>query len=239
MEYNSEKDDLIIPEYGRNVQMLIQHAKTIEEDDMRQAFIEKIIDLMHQMHPQNRNIDDYRSKLWKHIFRIAEYDIDVMPPNGEIPTPDSDLKKPEAVGYPMSNAKFRHYGNNVQILIDKALSMEEGPKKDGFVAVIGSYMKMAYRTWNKEHYVSDEIIKQDLFNMSDGKLSIEDEASLDNLTNANRKKRRSNENDRRGGDRRNDRRGGDRRGGDRRGGDRRNDRRGGDRRGGGRGGYRR
>ena len=232
MEYNSEKSDLIIPEYGRNVQMLIRHARTIEQDEIRQAFIERVIDLMHQMHPQNRNIDDYRSKLWKHVFRIAEYELDVMPPSGEIPTPETDIKKPEPVSYPASNAAYRHYGNNVQILIDKALQMEEGPKKEGFVAVIGGYMKMAYKTWNKEHYVSDEIIKQDLINMSNGKLSVSDDVSLDGLSNANRRKKRDNDNDRdhRGG--RNDRR--DHRGGrndrrDHRGG--RNDRR--DHRGGG------
>ncbi len=196
MEYNSEKSDLIIPEYGRNVQMLIRHARNIESNEMRQAFIERVIDLMHQMHPQNRNIEDYRSKLWKHVFRIAEYELDVMPPNGEIPTPETDIKKPEPVSYPASNAAYRHYGNNVQILIDKALKMEEGPKKDGFVSVIGGYMKMAYKTWNKEHYISDEIIKQDLLNMSDGKLSVADNVSLDGLSNANRKKRRDNDNDR-------------------------------------------
>ena len=229
MEYNSEKSKLIIPEYGRNVQMLIRHAKTIEDGEIRQAFIEKVIDLMHQMHPQNRNIDDYRSKLWKHIFRIAEYDIDVLPPSGEIPTPETDFKKPEPVGYPAYNGGYRHYGNNVQILIEKALQMEDGPKKNGFLLVIGSYMKMAYKTWNKEHYVSDEIIKQDLINMSDGKLSIPDNESLDGLSKAKRPNRndRNDRNDRdRGG--RNDRRGGRNDRNDRRGGrNDRNDRRGG------------
>jgi len=205
MEYNSEKTGLIIPEYGRNVQMLIRHARTIESNEMRQAFIERVIDLMHQMHPQNRNIDDYRSKLWKHVFRIAEYDLDVMPPSGETPTPETDLKKPEPVSYPASNAAYRHYGNNVQILINKALMMEDGPKKIGFVTVIGGYMKMAYKTWNKEHYISDEIIKQDLLNMSDGKLSIADNISLDGLSNANRKKKHDNDRDR--NDRRDNHRG--------------------------------
>jgi hypothetical protein len=205
MEYNSQKSSLIIPEYGRNVQMLIRHARTIENNEIRQAFVEKVIDLMHQMHPQNRNIEDYRSKLWKHIFRIAEYDLDVMPPSGEIPTPEDDFKKPEPVNYPASNAKYRHYGNNVQVLIDKALKMEDGPKKDGFVAVIGSYMKMAYKTWNKEHYVSDEIIKQDLVNMSDGKLSINDHISLDGLTNANKRKKQGNDDNNSRGSRRDSR----------------------------------
>jgi hypothetical protein len=207
MEYNSEKSDLIIPEYGRNVQMLIRHAKTIESDEIRQAFIERVIDLMHQMHPQNRNIEDYMSKLWKHVFRIAEYDIEVMPPSGEIPTPETDITIPEPVNYPIANVKYRHYGNNVQILIDKALKMEDGPKKDGFILVIGGYMKMAYKTWNRDHFVSDEIIKSDLHKMSDGRLIIADNISLDGLSNSNRRKRKDDNNDRGRNDRgdRNDR----------------------------------
>jgi hypothetical protein len=227
MEYNSEKSDLIIPEYGRNVQMLIRHAKTIESDEIRQAFIEKVIDLMHQMHPQNRNIEDYMSKLWKHVFRIAEYDIKVMPPSGEIPTPETDVTIPEPVSYPVANVRYRHYGNNVQILINKALKMEDGPKKDGFLLVIGGYMKMAYKTWNREHFVSDEIIKGDLQKMSDGKLIIANNISLDGLSNSNRRKRKD-DNDRGGrNDRRNDRGSRNDRRNDRGGrNDRRNDRRG-------------
>jgi len=196
MEYNSEKSNLIIPEYGRNVQMLIQHAKTIEDNDLRQAFVEKVIDLIQQMHPQNRNIDDYRSKLWKHVFRIAEYELDVMPPTGEIPTPETDFVKPEPINYPINGVAYRHYGNNVQVLINKAIKMEDSAKKEGFVKVIGSYMKMAYRTWNKEHYVSDEIIKQDLYNMSEGQLSISPDISLDGLSNSNRKKKQGENNHR-------------------------------------------
>ena len=233
MEYNSEKPDLVIPEYGRNIQMLIRHTQTIEDPEMRQEFIERVIDLMQQMHPQNKKIDDYRLKLWKHVFRIAEYNLDVVPPDGEIPTPETDIKKPDPVPYPSHAGGFRHYGHNVQILINKAIEMEDGPKKEGFILVIGSYMKMAYKTWNKEqHYVSDDIIKQDLFKMSDGKLSVPDNQSLDGLSNANRRKK--NENDRSGrNDRRNDSRGGGRN-------DRRNDSRGGrnDRRSDSRGGGR-
>ena len=256
MEYNSEKPNLVIPEYGRNIQMLIRHTQTIEDPEMRQEFIERVIDLMQQMHPQNKKIDDYRSKLWKHVFRIAEYDLDVTPPNGEIPTPETDIKKPDPVPYPSHNGGFRHYGHNVQILIDKAIEMEDGPKKDGFILVIGGYMKMAYKTWNKEHYVSDDIIRQDLLKMSDGKLSVPENQSLDALSNSNHRKKRDNDYDRGGrNDRRNDRgrndrgRRNDRRSDSRGGGgrsDRRNDSRGGgrndrrnDNRGGGRGGYRR
>ncbi|MCB0520471.1 MAG: DUF4290 domain-containing protein [Lewinellaceae bacterium] len=182
MEYNSNKEELIIPEYGRNVQNMIRYARNIPNRDERQHFVEQVVTLMMQMHPQNRNLEDYRDKLWKHVFRIAEYDLDVMPPSGEIPTPESRVKKPERVPYPSKDTKFKHYGQNVQKLVERAISMEDGPKKDGFVHVIGSYMKLAYKTWNREHYVSDDIILDDLESLSKGKLKMIDDVSLDNLS---------------------------------------------------------
>ncbi len=191
MEYNSRKENLEIPEYGRNVQMLIKHAKTIEDPEYRQAFVEEVVELMLQMSPQNRNVEEQRLKLWHHVFRITNYEIDVMPPNGEKPNPESRFKKPERVRYPTNTATFRHYGHNVQQLIRKALSMEPGPKRDGFVSVIGSYMKLAYKTWIKEHYVSDEIIIGDLEKLSGGKLRMPEGSFLDNLAPAKRPVKRS------------------------------------------------
>lgn len=182
MEYNSKKDELIIPEYGRNIQAMIRFARDLPTRAERQRYIEEIVILMMQMHPQNRNLEDYRDKMWKHVFRIAEYNLDVMPPNGEIPKPEDSRKRPEKVPYPTKETKFRHYGHNVQRLIARALQMEEGPKKEGFVQVIGSYMKLAYKTWNREHYVSDDIIIEDLEHLSGGKLKVLEDASLDNLS---------------------------------------------------------
>ena len=183
MEYNSQRELLIIPEYGRNIQKLIKYAKTIEKKELRQAFVEKVIGLMTQMHPQNRNLEDQREKLWRHVFRIAGFDLEVTPPDGQSPDLEDMYKKPERIGYPSTEARFRHYGNNVQKLIKKALSMEPGPIRDGFVTVIGSYMKLAYRTWNKEHYISDEIIKNDLATLSEGALTMDDDISIENLYN--------------------------------------------------------
>lgn len=194
MEYNSQKEELTISEYGRNIQEMIKYAKTIEKDDLRQAFIERIVDLMLQMAPQSRNMEDYRDKLWKHVFRIAEYDLKVMPPNGEIPTQDEALKRPEMIPYPISQARYRHYGHNVQVLIKKALEMEQGGEKQaGFIRTILSYMKLAYRTWNKEHYVSDDVIKNDLKTLSNGMLELSEDESITNLTNnQNNNNRRNN-----------------------------------------------
>ncbi|MBK6946770.1 MAG: DUF4290 domain-containing protein [Haliscomenobacter sp.] len=179
MEYNSQMEELIIPEYGRNVQRLIFYAKTIEDDRLRQQFVEQIIQLMFQMQPQSRNMEDVRDKLWKHLFRIANYEIKVVPPNGLAPTAEAAQIKPDKVDYPEKEQNYRHYGNSVQKLIRKALEMDPGPKRDALVSVIASYMKLVYRTWNKEHFVSDDVIKADLEIISHGKLVLP--AVIDNL----------------------------------------------------------
>lgn len=201
MEYNSEKDLLIISEYGRHVQELIQHAKTIDEADQRQAFIERVVNLMQQMQPQARNVEDYREKLWKHVFRIAEYELDVTPPEGVNASPEDARKQPDMIPYPEFEANYRHYGHNVQEMISQAMQLPEGPKRDGFVSAILSYMKLAYKTWNREHYVSDETIKADLEKLSGGAFQLDEDMTIDNLTqhsnNNNNHQRGGNNNGRR------------------------------------------
>jgi len=195
MQYNSNKENLEMPEYGRNVQLLVNHARTIEDDEFRQAFAERIIDLMHQMNPQNRTIEDYRTKLWKHLFQIARFDLKVQPPEGDPPTREEFMAKPAKVPYPQADARYRHYGTNVKRMISKARAMDDPTKQQAFTNIIASYMKLAYRTWNKEHFISDEVIKGDLSSLSDGELSVRDSIYVDpinNVRNDNSKdKRRS------------------------------------------------
>ncbi len=207
MEYNSSRPDLIISEYGRNVQKLIKQAQAIEDTKEQQVFVEAIINLMMQMSSQSKNLDDFKDRLWRHVYRIADYNLKAMPPNGHIPTPADNDKRPDQLDYPEYEARFRHYGHNVQKLIKKAKEMEEGTIKEGFVEVIGNYMKLAYKTWNREHYISDKIIIQDLATLSDGELEVDEDASLDTLANANQRKRsnssssRSSNSNNRGGSR--------------------------------------
>lgn len=183
IEYNTEKELIQYPEYGRTVQEMLQYAKTIEDRYKRQKTVEAIIALMMQLNPSGtRNIEDYREKLWNHAFAIAGYDLDVTPPQGIILRREEDRPKAEPVGYPATATRFRHYGNGIQALIKKAIEMPDGPKKDGFAEVIASYMKLAYKTWNREHYVSDDIVKEDLGILSDGQLLLhEGHDSLDKL----------------------------------------------------------
>lgn len=201
LEYNSQREDLIISEHGRHVQKLINHAKTIEDKQERQNFVESVIQLMDQMSPQAKSVADHKVRLWKHVFRIANYDLDVTPPEGVDVSPEAPGERPKSqLGYPKMEKKYRHYGHNVQELVRKALSMEEGEKRDAFVEIIGSYMKLAYRTWNSEHYVNDEIIMEDLKSLSNGQLSMSEDMTFNNLkyvpnqNNSNRRKGKNNNN---------------------------------------------
>ena len=202
MEYNTEKSDLLFPEYGRNIQAMIVFAKDEKDMTKRQLMVESIVSLMYQMNPQSKNVDDYKEKLWKHVFHIGGYNMGgVLPPSGIHPVPEDNIKKPEPLGYPASGARFRHYGNNVHKLIKKAQGMEDGHVKEGMVGTIGAYMKLAYRTWNKDNYVSDEIIKSDLDTLSNGTLELDEGQRIDRLAAAN-KRRRSDDNNGRTNDNR-------------------------------------
>lgn len=185
MDYNTSRDFLIIPEYGRHVQGMLQYAVTIENQQEKQAFVEKVVNLVVQMNAQNKNAEDFREKVWKHVYRISNFKLDVLPPSGHIPTPEELMKKPERVPYPQKAIHYRHYGYNVQRLVETAIALEDGPKKDAFAFVIASYMKLAYRTWNKEHYVSDDVIISDLEALSEGQLSVNQEMTLDQFAQQN------------------------------------------------------
>jgi len=181
LEYNSERENLIISEHGRHVQKLINHAITIEDRSKRQRFVESVVNLMHQMNPQTKNVAEYKERLWKHVFRISDYKLDVDAPEGVLITKPSEDTRVANLEYPKMEKRFRHYGRNVQELVRKALTMEIGEKRDAFVEIIGSYMKLAYRTWNREHYVNDEIIMADLRALSKGELVMSDDITFNNL----------------------------------------------------------
>ena len=178
MLYNSQMDNLVISEYGRNIQNMIHKIKDMEDEVKRQEYAEAIVDLMHQMHPTDKNNPDSKTKLWHHLFKIAGYDIKVVPPDGKIPTPENTKIELKEVVYPATLRKNRHYGKNVQTLIEKAVQMEDDEKRAEFVMIIAAYMKLAYRTWNREHFVSDEVIKQDLHKMSGGKIQISEDDNI-------------------------------------------------------------
>ena len=192
MEYNSNRVPLKISEYGRSVQELVDYAKSIENVKEKQEYFDEIIELILRMKVSGKKSAEYKEKVWRHIFKIGNYELDgVIMPNGEIPTAKEINFKPPKVDYPTSEKKFRHYGHNVQSLIKKAIEMEDGPKKDDFIVVIASFMKLAYKTWNPEHYMNESMVRLDLDTLSGGKLSIPKDAVLDNSDNVSIRKKKS------------------------------------------------
>lgn len=181
IDYNTSKGEMVISEYGRNVQNLVQYLKTIEDKDKRQKYAEQVINLFAIINPSNRHLAEYKEKLWNHMYRIANYDLDLTIPEG-ITIHDAKEKKLVAhLPYPTNVFTYRHYGKYIQDMIAKALAMEHGEKREAYSEVIASYMKLAYRTWNKEHFVSDDIILQDLKEMSNGEIVFQDNYSIENL----------------------------------------------------------
>ena len=181
MTYNSQKEKLIISEYGRNVQDLINHVKTVEDKEKRQRMIESIIQLMYQMSDSSKHISEYQHRLWNHVFKIADGELDVDLPEGVEIVDENVTAEELLMDYPDKHIRFKHYGKNIYNLVQKAVEMEEGEIRMAFIQLIGSYMKLSAQTWNRVLYVSDQIIKADFAKMSDGKLEIPEELQLNVL----------------------------------------------------------
>ena len=187
--YNSTREKLIMKEYGRNIQYLVQMATETEDREKRKELVQDIIELMGILNPALRNVEDYRHKLWDHIFMISDFKLEADSP---YPIPDREAlrRKNLQMTYPREKVHFRHYGKYVEAMIRKAIEMEDPDKKAAYTEVIGNYMKLVYQNWNQEN-VSDEKIRMDIEFLSKGQLQLEDMANLDTLSKANRTKQGS------------------------------------------------
>ena len=170
LEYNSERPHLIIPEYGRHLQKLINQATEIEDREERNKAARYIISVMGSLNPHLRDVLDFQHKLWDQLFIMSDFKLDVDSPY-PIPSKDILTQKPERLKYPQNFPKYRFYGNNIKYMIDVANSWEESDLKNALVLVIANHMKKSYLSWNKDT-VTDEIIFQHLFELSDGKIDL-------------------------------------------------------------------
>ncbi len=171
MEYNTLRSQLIIPEYGRHIQEMVNHCKTITDETERNGFAEIIIEVMGELNPHLRDVPDFQHKLWDQLFIMAEFDLDVKSPY-PIPTKkDTVNSKPNKVEYPKSIYKYRYYGNNIRKMIDVAVTWEEGEKREGLYFAIANHMKKCYLLWNKDT-VDDQVIFNHLYELSDGKIDL-------------------------------------------------------------------
>ena len=201
LEYNSSRNKLVISEYGRHIQKLVEHAMTLKDKEERQKMANGIIDIMGELNPQLRDVADFKHKLWDHLFIISNFELDVDSPY-EKPIIEKLFEKPEPLAYPNSKIKYNHYGKVIELMIDEAIKMEDEELKGKLVIAIANQMKKSYVNWNLDT-VEDEIILNQLTKLSKSKLAVPEGTELSKFTpnpkiqNANsRKKKKNNRNNR-------------------------------------------
>jgi hypothetical protein len=170
LEYNTTREMMIIPEYGRNVQRMIQYCCTVEDREKRTKTAKFIVNVMAQLNPAVKESGDFKQKLWDHMYIISDFKLDVDAPYPP-PSPLSLSTKPEQLTYHNKEIDFRHYGKNIVLMIEKATEYEDGPEKDALVQAIANHMKKSYLNWNRES-VNDELIEKHLQTLSNDKLKL-------------------------------------------------------------------
>lgn len=167
-DYNTNRPEMVIPEYGRNVQKMVEHAISVEDKEERNIIAHAIISVMGQLQPHLRDIADFKHKLWDHLFIISDFKLDVDSP---YPLPDKEVlfEKPEVMAYPKTENKFKHYGKSVITLIDAAIAIEDKDEQKALTGVILNLMKKTYLTFNQSSVEDDQIIT-DLKTISENKL---------------------------------------------------------------------
>jgi len=189
LQYNTERDHLIIPEYGRHMQKMINHAKSRETKEERNKYAKSIIAIMGNLQPHLRDVPDFQHKLWDQLYIMSDFDFDVDFPF-EKPEREVLEARPEPLEYPQNYPKYRFYGNNIKTMIDVANTWEEGEMKEALTFTIANHMKKCFLIWNKDT-VEDYVIFNHLFELSDGKLNLkESKEALSESTNLMRSKKK-------------------------------------------------
>jgi len=170
MEYNTTRNQLIMREYGRHIQKMVDKLMMISDREVRQKGANAIVELMSFFNPQLKNVEDFRHKLWDQLFLISDFKLDVDSPY-PIPTKETVRAKPERLPYPKKHPKYNHLGKNLETVIEKALAEQDPEKRQGFANTIAYYMKLTYSNWHKE-LVHDDAIQNELNHITNGRLEF-------------------------------------------------------------------
>jgi len=195
-DYNTTRSDLILAEYGRNVQNMVKYIIALPTKEERNKYAQAVIDLMGFLNPHLRDVADFKHKLWDHLHIISGYKIDVDSPYPK-PLPEAARFKPEHIGYPQQRITYKHYGKTVEKLIAKTIEEENPERKAAMVQGIANFMKMAYVQWNKDN-VADEVILKNLRELSGGNLELEENINLQKVEFRPQTNRTNNNNNNRG-----------------------------------------
>jgi len=170
LKYNTEREKLVIPEYGRHLQKMINYVVAIEDREERNKEAKAIIAVMGNLQPHLRDVPDFQHKLWDQLFIISNFKLDVDSPYA-ILTKEKLEERPEPLRYPQNFPKYRFYGNNIKHMIDVAVEWESGDLKDALIITIANHMKKCFLNWNKDT-VEDDVIFRHLVELSNGEINL-------------------------------------------------------------------
>ena len=170
LEYNSQQKTLILPEYGRNVQQMVDHCVTIEDREERTRCANAIIQIMGNLFPHLRDVDDFKHKLWDHLAIMSDFKLDIDFPY-EVIKKENLFSKPEKINYKLEPIKYRHYGKTIELMIQRASEYPEGKDKDALILLIAHHMKKLIFAINKDG-IEDEKIFKDLYHYSHGRINL-------------------------------------------------------------------
>ena len=173
LQYNTKRAQLIIPEYGRHVQLMINQILETPKREERNKMAKAVIGIMGNMNPHLRDVPDFQHKLWDQLFIMSNFQLDVDSPY-EKPQKEVLAQKPDRLAYPQRNPKYRFYGNNIKSMINVAVNWEEGDFKQALVYNIANHMKKCFLNWNKDT-VQDDVILNHLLELSDNNLKVREE----------------------------------------------------------------
>lgn len=170
LEYNTEREHLIIPEYGRHIQKMVNHALSIKDKEERNKVAKAIIGVMGNLQPHLRDVADFQHKLWDQLMIISNFQLEVDTPYPVL-TKEELQERPEKLDYPQNFPKYRFYGNNITRMINVANSWEDGELKNALILTIANHMKKSFLNWNKDT-VDDTVIYNHLYELSNGKIDL-------------------------------------------------------------------
>lgn len=174
MEYNTQREDLRVPEYGRHIQLMIEYISTIEDRDERNKAANEVARIMAQQSPQIKNQPEYLQKIWDQIFIISDFKLDVDSPFPKPVREETErAMQNRKVHYHKRHHKYHFYGQNVELIIDKVVKMEDGELKSKIIRAIAQYMRISYKMWNDDK-VADDVIIGHLKELSKGEIVLEE-----------------------------------------------------------------
>ncbi len=176
MDYNTQRDKLLMPEYGRHVQDMINYVKNIPDKEKRNEQIQAVVSVMGTLNPQLRDINDFKHKLWDHVQIISDFEIDIDSPY-PVPTRETLSTKPNTIPLQKSPVKASHYGRNIQNMIEVIAQRPDDEVKSYMIKTLASYMKQQYLIWNKDS-VSEETIFSDIYKLSDGRITVPEDVHI-------------------------------------------------------------